>query len=135
MIPTLAKEYADRQESVMGVFIGSVVLNASNSAQAATFWGGALGYVSHPNNAQFLVPPEWQPPSNRRHDHGDGMHLHLDSHDKMHMDLWVERDSDFHSEVERMLSLGAKRVDWRYPNGADHVVLSDPAGNLFCLCP
>src|SRR5690606_21727106 len=34
---------------------------------------------------------------------------------------------------ERLLELGATRVDWRYPPGADYVVLADPDGNKFCV--
>jgi len=44
----------------MAVFIGSVVLNVSDSARAAGFWNRALGYVPHPHIPEFLVPPEWQ---------------------------------------------------------------------------
>jgi len=36
-------------------------------------------------------------------------------------------------EVERLLSLGAKKYPWRYRPGADFVVLEDPGGNLFCV--
>ncbi|UFW76383.1 VOC family protein [Rhizobium sp. SU303] len=31
------------------------------------------------------------------------------------------------------MSLGAQRVDWRYPEGADYIVLADPDGNTFCV--
>lgn len=118
----------------MGVFIGSVVLNAADSGRAAEFWSEALGYVPHPSNPEFLVPPEWRPPSNSRFDHGAGMHLHLDRGDKMHLDVWVDRGSDLDAEVERLISLGARRVPWVYPEGAQHVVLADTEGNLFCVC-
>jgi hypothetical protein len=37
------------------------------------------------------------------------------------------------AEVERLVSLGAKRVDWNYPEDADFVVLADPDGNVFCV--
>ena len=37
------------------------------------------------------------------------------------------------TEVERLISLGATRVDWDYPEGADFVVLADTEGNLFCV--
>ena len=37
-------------------------------------------------------------------------------------------------EVERLIGLGARRYDWRYPPNADYVVLEDPDGNLFCVC-
>ena len=31
------------------------------------------------------------------------------------------------------MALGATRVDWDYPEGADFVVLADTEGNLFCV--
>jgi hypothetical protein len=37
------------------------------------------------------------------------------------------------SQVERLLALGGRRVDWRYPAGADYVVLADPDGNTCCV--
>jgi hypothetical protein len=36
-------------------------------------------------------------------------------------------------EVERLLKLGATRVDWRYDPEADYVMLADPGGNTFCI--
>lgn len=51
----------------------------------------------------------------------------------MHLDLWVtDRDGQL-AEVERLISLGARRVEWEYPDGADFVVLADPDGNHFCV--
>lgn len=118
----------------MGVFIGSVVLNASDIGRATEFWTRALGYVSQSDVPYFLHPPEWRPPSTSRLDHGAGQHLHLDEEDQMHLDLWVDRASEVHAEVERLVSLGAERVDWVYGEGARHVVLADTEGNLFCVC-
>lgn len=38
------------------------------------------------------------------------------------------------AEVERLVSLGAKHVDWdMYPDDPDFVVLEDPDGNRFCV--
>jgi hypothetical protein len=35
---------------------------------------------------------------------------------------------------ERLVSLGASRVDWdSYPADPDFVVLADPEGNRFCI--
>jgi catechol 2,3-dioxygenase-like lactoylglutathione lyase family enzyme len=37
-------------------------------------------------------------------------------------------------EVERLIALGAERVDWDlYPEDPDFVVLADPEGNRFCV--
>jgi hypothetical protein len=43
------------------------------------------------------------------------------------------QDSDQQTEVERLISLGATRVDWDYPPDADFVVLADTEGNVFCV--
>ena len=52
------------------------------------------------------------------------------SHQRHHLDLYA---SDAAAEIERLLGLGARRVDWRYPSDADYVVLADPDGNTFCV--
>jgi hypothetical protein len=117
----------------MAVSIGSIVLNVSDGSRAAEFWSAALGYVPRPDNPDFLTPES-----------GEGPRLHLDETDRTHLDLWVKRDeydeeSDQkaevvrESEVERLLSLGARRVEWDYPPDADFVVLADTEGNLFCV--
>ncbi len=65
---------------------------------------------------------------------GDSPRLHLDENDRTHLDLWVDRQgSDLQTEVERLISLGARRVDWDYPEDADFVVLADTEGNVFCV--
>jgi len=121
-------------ETNMGSFILSVVLKVHDTARAASFWQEALGYVANPHNADFLAPPEWAPPTSTRHELGDGVHLHLDGRDEMHLDLWVNAGESLEDEVERLIVLGARRVDWTYPEGAQHVVLADPDGHLFCVC-
>lgn len=107
----------------MAVIPAAVVLNVSDTRRAGEFWSQALGYVSRPDAPDFLVPPN-----------GEGVRVHLDETDRMHLDLWVDREtSDLESEVARLLDLGAKRVEWTYPEDADFVVLADTEGNLFCV--
>ena len=52
------------------------------------------------------------------------------THQRHHLDLYAE---DQNAEVDRLLGIGATRVEWRYPEGADYVVLADPDGNKFCV--
>lgn len=107
----------------MSVSFGSVVLHVSDLNRAAEFWKQALGYESQADNPAFLAHPD-----------GTGPRLHLDEDDGTHLDLWVDREnSDVPTEVDRLLALGASRVDWQYPEGADFVVLADTEGNLFCV--
>ncbi|WP_018215578.1 VOC family protein [Salinispora vitiensis] len=93
----------------------------SDTRRAATFWSEALGYHSAVN-PDFLVPNKAGAPR-----------LHLDETDRTHLDLWAADEHEQLAEVERLLALGATRVDWDYPAGADFVVLADPDGNLFCV--
>lgn len=83
---------------------------------------GALGYVPDPHNPAFLVP-----------ENDEGVRLHLDEDDRTHLDLWTDSEEEQQAEVERLLSLGATRVAWTYPDDADFIVLADPHGNLFCV--
>ena len=62
------------------------------------------------------------------------VHVHLDEGDNVHVDLWVDDSDSLESEVERLVALGARRVEWDHPEGAQQVVLADPGGNLFCVC-
>ncbi len=103
------------------VRIGAIVLKVSNTRRAAAFWSQALGYQPAAN-PDFLVPDEAGAPR-----------LHLDTDDRTHLDLWAADEEEQLAEVERLLALGAARVDWDYPEGADFVVLADPDGNLFCV--
>ena len=107
----------------MAVYPAALVLNVSDIGRAREFWCRALGYVPQRDASDFLVPPS-----------GEGLRLHLDEEDRTHLDLWVDRNlSDWEKEVDRLIALGATRVDWVYPEDADFVVLADTEGNYFCV--
>jgi predicted enzyme related to lactoylglutathione lyase len=110
--------------------IGSTVLGVNDVARATAFWHGALGYIlREPGDGTWvtLIPES-----------GPGAQLALmlsetpvQEHPRIHLDLYAD-DQD--AEVERLLSLGAQRVDWDlYPDEPDFVVLADPDGNRFCV--
>ncbi|MFE4698371.1 VOC family protein [Streptomyces sp. NPDC001935] len=113
--------------------VGSVVLGVSDVPRAAAFWTEALGYV--PRDAPeddwvVLMPAD-----------GAGVRLSLglsetpvQERPRIHLDLYAGDAADQAAEVERLVSLGARRVAWdRYPDDADFVVLADPDGNRFCV--
>ena len=97
-------------------------MNVKDVKESGLFWASALGYSQQPHNSAFLVPRE-----------GQGPRLHLDQDDRTHLDLWVDTEDEHLAEVERLISLGASRVEWEYPEDADFVVLADPSGALFCV--
>jgi catechol 2,3-dioxygenase-like lactoylglutathione lyase family enzyme len=105
------------------VKIGSVVLSVRDIQRASTFWRSALGYVPGHGNDAMLIP-----------ENGEGPFLLLDAEDRTHLDLWAANAQEQQAEVERLVSLGARRVeDWVYPDDADFIVLADTEGNLLCV--
>jgi catechol 2,3-dioxygenase-like lactoylglutathione lyase family enzyme len=102
--------------------LGAVVLKVSDVERSAAFWSAALDFEREPTNPAFLVPAD-----------APGTRLHLDDTDRTHLDLWADDEADQQVQVDRLISLGARRVDWAYPDDADFVVLADPDGNLFCV--
>ena len=104
------------------VRIDTVVLNAADARRAAEFWGKALGYTPRSECALTLVP-----------ENGDGPAVNLDETDQTHLDLRVANAAEQQAEVERLMALGARRVAWEYPDGANFVVLADTEGNPFCV--
>lgn len=105
----------------MALRIGAIVLHASDTARSAGFWAEALS-LTPAANPNFLVPGSSQPP-----------HLHVDPQDRAHLDLWTDSLAEQEAEVTRLVGLGARHVEWDYPDDADFVVLSDPGGALFCV--
>ena len=110
--------------------IGSIVIRCYEFDRMAAFWQEALHYVPR-------YPPEddWVLLHNPA---GGGPNLALDRAPQkrtgkrswLHLDLYA---SDAEREVNRLISLGATRYPWRYPEDTDYVVLEDPDGNLFCV--
>ncbi len=100
-----------------------------------SFWSEVLGYepVRFPddeNQFTILVPPS-----------GEGTRVALQradtppqQHPRVHLDLIVDDAAELAVEIERLVALGADRVDWElYPDDPDFVVLGDPDGNRFCV--
>lgn len=108
------------------VHVGTVVMNVTDVRRAAEFWVKAMGYVPRDGHIEedsvILVPKD-----------GDGPGIALDRSDRTHLDLYTDSAREQQAEVERLVSLGAERVDWVYPDDADAVVLADTEGNLFCV--
>lgn len=112
--------------------IGTVVLGVSDVRRAAAFWQAALGYVLRrplgPEDDFVILD-------------GAGASLALDTsespvqvHPRMHLDLYVDSAAEQAAEVERLVALGASRVDWDlYPESPDFIVLADTEGNRFCV--
>src|SRR4051812_46403520 len=101
--------------------LGTTVLGVDDFERALGFWTQALGYV-----ARDPVQPgaDWVVLVPRT---GAGAHLALDrsdtpvqEHPRVHVDLYADGPAAQAAEVERLVALGAARVDWDlYPADAD----------------
>ena len=111
------------------------MLGVDDVDRAVAFWSEVLGYeaIRFPDaDDGFTI---LRPPS------GEGTRVALqrsetpaEAHPRVHLDLLVEDAAEQRSEVERLVGLGAVRVDWdSYPDDPDFVVLADPDGNRFCV--
>lgn len=57
-----------------------------------------------------------------------------DNYPRHHLDLYVASAAEQEAEADRLVSLGARRVDWdRFPRDPDFIVLADTEGNRFCI--
>ncbi|MBE1558613.1 VOC family protein [Nonomuraea africana] len=116
------------------VSIGQVVIGVDDMRRAVRFWTQALHYIPRSG----AVSDDWTilDPVN-----GLGTPLALDvsespvqEHPRMHLDLFTENADEHAAEVERLIALGAQKVDWDlYPADPDFTVLADPEGNRFCV--
>lgn len=112
----------------MALYVGSVVINVTDIEKATEFWAAALNYVMRSGDATFVVLTDpkrrwanvslqlWEEPKQGRN--------------RLHLDLYSDNQQ---AEVERLEALGAVRLKWEYPPGADYIVMADPDGNEFCV--
>ncbi|MGO9190593.1 MAG: VOC family protein [Streptosporangiaceae bacterium] len=113
---------------------GVAVLGVTDRQRAIEFWRAALGYQVREDGfggwAMVLVPPD-----------GTGTMIALqrsetppEDYPRLHFDLHVAGAAEQEAEADRLVSLGAVRVDWdRYPDDPDFIVLADTEGNRFCI--
>jgi hypothetical protein len=113
---------------------GVVVLGVTDRPRAERFWSAALGYRVREGGfggwSRVLGPLG-----------GPGTMIALqisetppEDYPRLHLDLHVAGAAEQDAEADRLVSLGARRVDWdSYPDDPDFVVLADTEGNRFCI--
>jgi hypothetical protein len=113
----------------MAAFIKYVTFDCADPQRLAAFWAEATGYELLLERADFVAlaaPDErgvrgmlfWQVPESKT------------AKNRMHVDLAAKEPQE---EVDRLIALGARKVEHRAGNGADWTVMLDPEGNEFCL--
>jgi predicted enzyme related to lactoylglutathione lyase len=110
--------------------VGSVVIRVDDLDRQVEFWSHALDYVPRDRDDPDMVllrPRDGIGPNVSL----DRWHAPVQVPPKIHLDLYAD---DQAAEVERLIALGATRVEWkRMPDDADFVILADPEGNRFCV--
>ena len=107
-------------------------VDCSDPALLATFWQGVLGYdVSETDDEEGLI--ELRGPE------GSGPTLLFVQvpeekivKNRLHIDV-SPRDREQAEEVERILALGARKIDIGQGDDVSWVVMADPEGNEFCV--
>ena len=109
-------------------FIGA--LSCDGSQQVGYFWSEALGWplVWDQDQETAIQSPRGGP----KISWGGPPLKPKTGKNRLHLDLTPPVDGDQHAEVERLLSLGATRLD---PGRGDpgRVAMADPDGNEFCV--
>lgn len=113
----------------MASFIRYVTFDCSDPGRLSSFWSEVTGYVPVEVRDDFaaLAAPDgrgvrgilfWRVPEPRT------------AKSRMHVDL---ASTDGADEIERLIGLGASKVDEREGNGVGWTVMADPEGNEFCI--
>jgi catechol 2,3-dioxygenase-like lactoylglutathione lyase family enzyme len=110
------------------------VIGVLDMNRAVAFWTAALDLVA---------ADEWRAEDWTTLHHGDGSGRALglqrsaspvEAYPRVHLDLFTDTTAEQEAEIERLVGLGAQRLDWdAYPPEPDFVVLADPDGNPFCI--
>ncbi|MGW5099676.1 VOC family protein [Streptomyces sp. NPDC004100] len=119
----------------MACRISELVLDAADPERLAVFWSEVLGYVElgreedgsieiGPPGTGFGGPQPTLVLSPTTDPRPAKLRLHLDV-------SATDRDQD--AELERLLTLGARRIDVGQTGEESWHVLADPEGNEFCL--
>jgi hypothetical protein len=117
----------------MDIRIQCVVVDAHDCELLARFWSAALGWriTVETDDEWAIEPPLGSPEADVAPDL-----LFVRVPDKkvvknrLHIDL---RPVDQQAQVQRLVDLGARRVEVGQPEDVSWVVLADPEGNEFCV--
>ena len=117
----------------MTLRIQCVDVDCADPAVVADFWQAALGWRrTHEEPDEIVLEPPAGSPQ-------DGVAPDLiflrvpdptPGKNRFHLDL---RPDDQEAEVERLLSLGARRASIGQGDEVSWVVMADPEGNVFCV--
>jgi predicted enzyme related to lactoylglutathione lyase len=114
----------------MPVGLHHIVVDTHDLPGLARFWTQALGWrvLSERENEIVIGPDENAPVGMCFMPAADAKTVK----NRVHVDLTTSAE-DRDQEIERLLSLGARRVDIGQTGAESWTVLADPEGNEFCV--
>ena len=110
--------------------IAVIAIDAVRPRMVADFWCNVLGWhvVDEDDGVISIAPPDGAWPTIDVLGVAEGKAVK----NRLHLDLRADGVAT-RDELERLLSLGARRVDVGQRPDVSWVVLGDPEGNEFCL--
>lgn len=123
--------------------LNEIVIDAADPETLAAFWCAVLGWqVVDSSDDEYELMPAAVSDAERLTTMRAGVALPslliLRNNDiksaktRVHLDV-SPIDASHEEEVERLIALGATRVDIGQPDDVTWTVLADPAGNEFCV--
>ena len=121
----------------------TVVIDCHDIAAQSRWWANVLDYtlIHEDENEAVIVPKHLTPEpvaAEDWHRQPQGLVFVRVAEDKavknrLHLDLAPHTSQDRDAEIERLLSLGAKRIDVGQGTDVTWTVMADPEGNEFCV--
>ena len=121
------------ERSTVSLRIQSLTIDCRDPKALASFWAEVLGWtVTFDEDDEVVIEP---PKGSAQYEVCPDLLFGRVPETKtvknrLHLDL---RPDDQDAEVERVMSLGAKRADVGQDGSESWVVLADPEGNEFCI--
>ena len=120
------------RERYMGVgLLAAIVVDAADPPALADFWAAAAGWPigNRGDYGVSLHRPEGQPPDIDFVRVADAKTVK----NRVHLDVAPRLEDNHDAEVNRLIGLGARRVDVGQGPEVTWVVLADPESNEFCV--
>ena len=110
----------------MSVSLESIVFDSTDAKALATFWAGVLSTEVDADGNEFFATVNRTAPGTTL------MFIAVpeprNGKNRLHVDLAA---SDWAAEIDRLVGLGAKRLDEHNEYGTHWITLADPEGNVF----
>jgi Glyoxalase-like domain len=116
----------------MASIVKEIVFDCADAERVARFWGEVLEWEPRPQREFWWMSETGDPATDPLIITFQPVPEPKTVKDRIHIDL-VPKGADQAEEVERLIGLGATRIDVGQGDDAGFVVLADVEGNEFCV--